>query len=377
MKSSLKKHGCFIVATMLFFLIASACQPAPEYTQKAWIDSPFADSSFFPGSPIHLVAHAYAEKGIAEVQSFIDGVPYSRGAPDNPGEKFALYTQDMIINDPGEHTIELVAFDAQGAQSSPISVQVKILAFTQPAPTDAVPPTLITPTYTPYTPFTPSPTLIIPTNTPYIPPPTQSVNTPIPLVQIAFWADQTNLQSGECTSIHWSVQNATTIFFNGNSVGSSGLQNVCPSVSTTYALDVYAASGNTQRAVTITVTSPPPADTQPPVISSISHSPDKIWDFANCGPDTLNISSTITDSSVVSNAQVHFRVVKGGTTGLWVTVSMSGSGSYYQAAVGPSNLMNSLPNYGGVVQYYITAGDSKGNTAQSGQSSVEIRACMI
>ena len=371
----LKKHSSFIAAAMLFFLITSACQPSPEYTQKAWIDSPFAGSSFFPGSSIHLVAHAFAEKGIAEVQSFIDGVPYSRGAPNNPGEKFALYTQDMIINDPGEHTIELVAFDAQGAQSSPISVQVKILAFTQPAPTDAVPPTLITPTYTPYTPFTPSPTLIFPTYTPYIP--TQPVNTPIPPVQISFWADQTNLQSGECTSIHWSVQNANSIFFNGNSVGSNGAQNVCPSVSTTYTLDVNSASGNTQRSVTITVTSPPPADTQPPEITSISHTPDKIWDFASCGPDTLNISVTITDSSGVSNAKVHFRVVKGGTTGSWVKVSMSGSGSHYQAAVGPNNLMNSLSNYGGVVQYYITAVDSKGNTAQSGQSSVEIRACMI
>ena len=299
MISSLKKHSSFIVAAMLFFLIISACQPAPEHTQKAWIDSPFAGSSFFPGSPIHLVAHAYAEKGIAEVQSSIDGVPYSRGAPNNPGDKFALYTQDMIINDPGEHTIELVAFDAQGAQSSPISVQVKILAFTQPAPTDAVPPTLITPTYTPIAPFTPSPTLIIPTYTP-------SANTPIPPVQTA--------------------------------------------------------------------------DTQPPAISSVSHTPDKISDFGTCcGPDTLNISSTITDSSGVSNAQVHFRVVNtDGTTGSWVTVSMSGSGSHYQAAIGPSGLMNSLSKYGrGVVQYYITAVDSKGNTAQSGQTSVEICGCVM
>ena len=210
----------------------------------------------------------------------------------------------MIINDPGEHTIELVAFDAQGAQSSPISVQVKILAFTQPAPTDAVLPTLITPTYTPNAPFTPSPTLIIPTYTPYILPPTQSVNTPIPPVQTA--------------------------------------------------------------------------DSQPPAISSVSHSPDRISDFGTCcGPDTLNISATITDSSGVSNAQVHFRVVKGSTTGSWVTISMGGSGSNYQAAIGPNNLKNSLSNYGGVVQYYITAVDSKGNTAQSGQTSVEICACMI
>ena len=86
------------------------------------------------------------------------------------------------------------------------------------------------------------------TRKPSPPPPT---GTPY----IHFWADTTTLHAGECTRLRWDVENVREVYLDGDGVTGHGKKKVCPTVTTTYTLEVVHLNGVvTQYAVTITVT---------------------------------------------------------------------------------------------------------------------------
>jgi heat shock protein HslJ/uncharacterized protein YraI len=100
-----------------------------------------------------------------------------------------------------------------------------------------------------------------PTATPTSPPPTGT-----PTAEISFWADQTSIQQGGCTMLHWSVKNVQAVWVyprgasyeNFPQVGESS-QQVCPPITTTYEMRVLQLDGSTVfREVTINVAVPPP-----------------------------------------------------------------------------------------------------------------------
>ena len=353
MKSQrLRLSQIFLAVIVLFFALFSACKPISRNTQKAWIDVPFKNSSYQAGELIHLQAHVYAGSGVAEVQCSIDSIPYHRGAPETPGSTFSLYLQDLIINDPGEHIISVVAFDAGGNPSNPAFVVVNITEAEQPASAD--------------TPISPAAS-----------PTTQETSAP-EAVAINFWADQAQLQQGNCTNLNWNVQHADSISLDGKAVSASGSQQVCPSQTTSYTLIANAPSGQKQQSLTISVSSPPPpADQDPPVISNISHSPVKIWNYYTCGADTFTVSASVSDASSINSVSIRFRVVKGAESGSWVERSMSGSGGNYQSTIGPNDLKQSMAKYRGMVEYTISAEDAQGNTSHSGTKTIEVGECLL
>ncbi len=86
------------------------------------------------------------------------------------------------------------------------------------------------------------------------PPPVQPTAvptaTPPPSAQINFWADSTNLNSGQCTNLNWSVENiqAVWVYPQGENyqqypVTGQGSQQVCPTFTTTYELRVLRTDG--------------------------------------------------------------------------------------------------------------------------------------
>ncbi len=78
--------------------------------------------------------------------------------------------------------------------------------------------------------------------------------TPEPIsVSINFNADQYLLEEGECTTLHWQVENADEIFLDGELVDALGARQVCPETTTTYELLVTSAAGEEQAYVTIEV----------------------------------------------------------------------------------------------------------------------------
>lgn len=97
------------------------------------------------------------------------------------------------------------------------------------------------------------------------PPPPVPTATPTPLPtpapQINFWADQTTINQGECTTLRWNVQNiqAVWVYPQGDNyqnwpVTGQGSRQVCPTTTTTYEMRVQLTNGQTEfRQVTITV----------------------------------------------------------------------------------------------------------------------------
>lgn len=342
---SLNRLLVFIV--LLVLSLFSACTFHPFETQKAWIDTPFPNSQIRAGDVFQLTAHVFAENGVAEVGVFLNNEPISRGEPANKGAEFSVFKQSMIIEQPGIHDISIIVYDNHGNASRPAYVQVEIIAEKD----EEIEPTT--------------------------PPPAETEHEPIADMVIDFWADVYTLQSGECTDIHWLASLADSVKLQGKSVNNSGSQNVCPTQTTTYYLQVKSSDEIMERSVTITVQIPEPQDIDPPEITNISHTPQEIWNYSTCGPDTFTIQAEISDPSGIKSVKAHIRVVKDGSPGSWITTSMSASGDTYQAQISPDLLKNSMEKYRGSVEYYLSAEDDAGNTAQSGTRSIPVNDCLI
>ena len=352
MKSQrLRLSRIFLAVIVLFIILFSACKPISQNTQKAWIDVPFKNSSYQAGEAIHLQAHVYAGSGVAEVQCSIDSIPYHRGAPEAPGSTFSIYLQDLVINNPGDHIISVVAYDAESNPSNPAFVAVTI---TEPEEISPVP------------------------TVPEAAPTAQGTAAPAAEISISFWADQNQIQQGNCTDLNWNVQHADSISLNGSGVGASGSEQVCPSQTTSYTLIANAPSGQKQQSLTITVSSPPPpADQDPPLITNISHSPGKIWNYYTCGADTFTVTASVSDASSINSVSIRFRVIKGAESGAWVERSLSGSGGNYHISITPNDLKQSMAKYRGLVEYTISAEDAQGNTSHSGTKTIEVGECLL
>lgn len=68
-----------------------------------------------------------------------------------------------------------------------------------------------------------------------------------------FWADRYILTAGECTILHWQVENVISVFLDGSPVTGSETRQVCPAKTTAYSLRVTDGAGTQYKTVTITV----------------------------------------------------------------------------------------------------------------------------
>jgi hypothetical protein len=86
-------------------------------------------------------------------------------------------------------------------------------------------------------------------------------------VQIAFTADHTGLQPGECAMLEWSVEGGFGVDLNEHPVERSGQMQVCPEETTPYWLGVDTGETMERREVVISVAGPeepPPPEEHPP-----------------------------------------------------------------------------------------------------------------
>lgn len=116
-----------------------------------------------------------------------------------------------------------------------------------PIPTSTSLPTPFnTPTRRPPPTFTPQATTP-PTSTPF--------RTPTPgVVSITFTASKTSIIAGECVTVSWNVQNASSVRFEDLGVAGVGSREECPETTTTYTLTVTDQRNVvTKRTLTVTV----------------------------------------------------------------------------------------------------------------------------
>lgn len=87
---------------------------------------------------------------------------------------------------------------------------------------------------------------------------------------IHFWADNTNLGGGQCTTLRWDVRNVQAVYLNNEGVPGVSAREVCPGATQTYTLTVIRRDGGQEtRQVTINVNAPP-SPQQPPAIRRFS-----------------------------------------------------------------------------------------------------------
>jgi heat shock protein HslJ len=147
----------------------------------------------------------------------------------------------------------------------------------QPAPPVYVPPPAAAPAATP---------------TP-VPPPTV---TPSPT--IAFWADQTTIDQGQCTNLNWSVENVQAVWvypqgepYEGYPRTGQGSEQVCPSSTTTYEMLVLLRNGQTVvQSVTIEVVPAP----QDPLAGTS-------WEVVSYNNGQEAVVSVIVDTRITAN----------------------------------------------------------------------------
>jgi hypothetical protein len=264
-----KQHRMFLsalIVTITFIGGLASCSEG-ETGPRAWIDYPVDGSEIPVETSVMVISHVYAKEGVARILLTVNGTAYREDPPADPGEPFSDAAQEWFPLEAGNYVLQVAAYDAEGNASNPATVRVRVvgegtptlvpspsLVATLPSPT----PTLATRTLTetPVT-VTPPPTPT-PTNTP-----TFITVTPM-AANVSFWSDSDGITVGECTTLRWSVQNATAVYLDGASVAADGTDDVCPAVTTTYNLYAESAGGDVSRAVTINVAAA--ADTIPPPI---------------------------------------------------------------------------------------------------------------
>lgn len=136
---------------------------------------------------------------------------------------------------------KLESIDNAGAELfGPVSAAV-------PGPATNTPTVTPTPGATTEPPHTPRPgSTPLPTHTPTPRP------TPRP-VNVEFWADRDELAQGECTTIHWRVENALAVFYDGRAVTGREDRFTCPSRTTTFVLRITTDEGDVSRELSVAV----------------------------------------------------------------------------------------------------------------------------
>ena len=78
--------------------------------------------------------------------------------------------------------------------------------------------------------------------------------TPVPVIK--FWTDRSTIKRGECTNIHWHVQNVKEVYYRGRPVaGENQTRSECPKKTKTYDLITIKTDGNpVLTTITINVT---------------------------------------------------------------------------------------------------------------------------
>jgi hypothetical protein len=101
-----------------------------------------------------------------------------------------------------------------------------------------------TPTATPTS--TPIPT---PTSTPepgVTLEPTNPPPTPTPVASVRFWASETQLPAGDCSTIQWQARAVRAVYFNGSPVGGQDARTFCPCEDAIYTLRVEYRDGTSE-----------------------------------------------------------------------------------------------------------------------------------
>ena len=97
---------------------ALSCAVQPGTRPRAWIDVPKDGAQVSVNTPVTVTSHAYAREGVAEIMLSVNGEPYRREPPLQPGAPFTEITQQWLPGEPGEYVLQVRAYDTEGEVSN-------------------------------------------------------------------------------------------------------------------------------------------------------------------------------------------------------------------------------------------------------------------
>jgi hypothetical protein len=388
----LHRSSVVILALVLLGVMAVVLSCAPvEAGPRAWIDWPTEGFETEVGTTVTLIAHAYAENGVAEVQLAVDRQPYRVVAPDQAGEQFVEVSMEWFAGEAGPYLLSVTAFDLNGQASNPASVTVSVKGegpelFISPEAGETPPSATATPEEpaataeaTPSQP--PTATLPPPTGTPLPPTATQPrpTATLVPPRIVSFEVSDSQITLGECVTFSYVVAGSPdAIFFNGEGVvGPSGSVDRCPTATREFRLTAE-VGGQVVDSASLTVVviqpSPTPADTEGPLIQNET-GPQQMWapDGSACREDEpYQFQAKVSDPSGVLWVKLVYSIKDG--------PEQSGG---MQLVSGTTYRMNlTLPNLqgdGGTLHWRIRACDKVNpmNCSDGGTHTITILDCPI
>ena len=313
----MKRFGSIYVL-LLLVVVLSGCDGADPAATRIWIDVPF-DGAEVEAGTITVQSHAASRNGIARVELWVNGTLYRSDENPTPDEPVIYVVQPWIPTAPGDYTLEVRAYATDDTASDPESVTVRVIGeaveVTETPTAEFLTPTSAPPTDTPVpptdTPAPPTDTPAPPTDTPIAPTDTPVPPTDTPQPQVNFWADDTTVQAGSCTTVHWETANVKAVYFNGQGVAGTGDHQTCPCSPESHTLDVLLPNDEHDiRTVDIGVIgscvtpsptftpSPTPDTTMPPVPTLLSPNDGFV---AACSPSQLELSwQAVSDPSGVT-----------------------------------------------------------------------------
>jgi len=118
-----------LVLTLIVLLAgALSCTVEPETRPRAWIDVPRDGAQVRVNTPVTVTSHAYAGEGVAEITLSVNGEPYRREPPLEPGASFTEITPQWLPAEPGDYVLQVRAYDTEGEVSNPATIRVRVVS---------------------------------------------------------------------------------------------------------------------------------------------------------------------------------------------------------------------------------------------------------
>ena len=226
------------------------------------ITAPTAGAEVQVGEEVNILSSASDTNGVMRVELYVDGLLYSTDrSPDQRGGVPVAMFQSWLAEDPGAHTLSVVAFNVDGLGSDPWAVTIRVVGDT-PSPslsptTEGGPAPVATATYT----VTATETVPPPPPTATLPPPTPTLNPDAPLIKYfrANGKDQSYTAiPGEKVVLSWEWERVGAGYLDPGNVALACPTLPCtfdviPEGTTTYTLRAVNSTATTKASVTIKI----------------------------------------------------------------------------------------------------------------------------
>jgi hypothetical protein len=225
--------------------------------------APASGAQFQVGEEVTVLSSANDSKGVSRVELYVDGQLYRTDpGPAATGSTQLTMTQVWLAEDPGTHTLSVIAVNVDGEESEPWAVTIKVvgdIASPEPsATTEEGAPPIATETIEPPP---PADTATVPPPTATSPPPTSTVNPDAPLIKYFRANGQDESYTaipGETVVLLWEWERVEAGYLDPGNVAL-----VCPSMpchfdvvpdgTTTYTLKAVNSSATTKASVTVEI----------------------------------------------------------------------------------------------------------------------------